>query len=112
MRLSQSVDRGVVVIRVNGRIDASASPDLEAVFDQLIANETGPVVLDAADVDYISSAGLRVLLVALKRLTAKGRRLALSSLNPEVMDVVKLTGFDKLLDCYATLDDATLALNK
>ena len=111
MKLSQSVDQGVVVIRVGGRIDASTSTDLETAFDQTITNETGPIILDAQDVDYISSAGLRVLLVALKRLAAEHRKLALSSLSPDVMDVVKLTGFDKLLDCYATVDDATSALN-
>lgn len=99
----QSTETGDV-IAIEGRLDASTARDFEAAI--MAAVGTGPVVLDFTEVDYISSAGLRVLLLALKALTAKGRRLALAMPNPDVMDVIKLTGFDKLLDCHDGVEAA------
>jgi anti-anti-sigma factor len=94
------------IVRVSGRIDATTSGELDATVHGLVDNGRGPVVLDFAEVDYISSAGLRVLLIALRALSAKGRKLALAALNPDVMDVVRLTGFDRLLNCYGDVDGA------
>lgn len=108
MNLTQSSIGTSDILAVEGRVDATTSKDLEAAVLGLAANGSGSVVLDFSGVEYISSAGLRVLLIGLKTLTAKQRRLALASLNSDVMDVVRLTGFDKLLNCY---DDVDAALN-
>ena len=106
MNITNSCKGSTDVIHIEGRVDASTSKDLEDAVMALVKNGSGAVVLDFTEVDYISSAGLRVLLVGLKALSAGDRRFALASLNPDVMDVVKLTGFDKLLDCYDGLDAA------
>ncbi len=100
-----STDSGDVV-QIEGRVDASTAKELETAVMAAVGSGDGLLVLDMEAVDYISSAGLRVLLIALKALAAKGRRLALAALNPDVLDVVKLTGFDKLLDCHDSVDAA------
>ena len=107
MKLMQNRTGAADVIEVEGRIDASTSKDLETALVGLAGEDGGPVVVDFSRVDYISSAGLRVLLVGLKALSASDRRLALASMNPDVRDVVTLTGMDKVLDCF---DDVETAL--
>lgn len=109
MRMSHSRLNTADIMTVEGRVDASTSKDLEDAVLALVRSGDGSIVLDFADVDYISSAGLRVLLVCLRALTEEGRDLALASVNPDVMDVVTLTGFDKLLICYDGLEDALAA---
>ena len=109
MKLTLSNVDTADIIHIEGRVDAGTSKELETAVMELVKTGSGPLVLDFGEVDYISSAGLRVLLVGLKALSAGGRRLALASLNPDVMDVVKLTGFDKLLDCHDGLDSAVAA---
>jgi anti-anti-sigma factor len=106
MKLALSTTDTADIVRISGRIDATTSADLDTAVANLADSGLGPVVLDFSDVDYISSAGLRVLLIALRMLSGKGRRLALAALNPDVMDVVRLTGFDRLLGCFGDIDGA------
>ena len=110
MNLTQSSIGTADIVAIEGRIDATTSKDLETAVLALAANGSGPVVLDFTSVEYISSAGLRVLLIGLKTFTSKQRAMALASLNSDVMDVVRLTGFDKLLKCYDDVDAALAAI--
>jgi len=81
------------VVRLNGRLDASkadaARRDLEAL--------PGPLTLDCAGLEYISSAGLSVLVVTYKRLHAEGQTLRLVNLQPNVRNILTYAGFHRLL---------------
>lgn len=88
----RAVSDGVVQLR--GRLDASkadaARRDLEGL--------PGPLTLDCTDLEYISSAGLSVLVVTYKRLHAVGQTLRLVNLQPNVRNVLTYAGFHRLLD--------------
>lgn len=81
------------VVRLSGRLDASeagrAIDDLEAI--------AGPVTLDCANLEYISSAGLSVMLVTHKRLLAAGHALRLTNLQPRVRNVFTYSGLHRIL---------------
>jgi len=81
------------VVRLSGRLDASeadrAIDDLEAI--------TGPVTLDCTHLEYISSAGLSVMLVTHKRLLAAGHALRLKNLQPRVRNVFTFAGLHRIL---------------
>ena len=94
------------VLHIEGRIDAGSAPQLEKEVSALIGRGHGSVVLDLARVDYVSSAGLRVFLIAFKALAEQSRGFALAALNADVMGVVKLTGFHQILTIRDTLDAA------
>ena len=80
-------------VQLVGRFDAA---EAERV-DRALKSMTGPVLLDCAELDYISSAGLGVLIEAHKRLAAAGHALTLANLVPRVRNVFGYAGLDRLL---------------
>ena len=63
-------------------------------------------MIDGGTLDYISSTGLRVLLVAAKRLKAVEGKIVLSSLKPHILEVFEIAGFKSIFPIYATADQA------
>ncbi len=80
-------------VHLLGRLDASQSDAAMEALSQL----AGPVVLDCAGLDYISSAGLGALIETFKRLRLRGHTLRLSNVTPRVKSVFKLANLDTLL---------------
>jgi anti-anti-sigma factor len=80
-----------------GRIDASNAPSVEA--ELLAAIETsGPaLIIDLSGLGYMSSAGLRVMLVAAKRAKAAGGKAVILGAQPAVAEVLKMSGFDRII---------------
>ncbi|MDE3045557.1 MAG: STAS domain-containing protein [Verrucomicrobiota bacterium] len=95
-----------LVLRMKGRIDASSALVLERKIQQLMDENHKQLILDFSEVDYLSSAGMRVLFAATKKLTAKKGNLVLFSLNEEVAEIVRMAGFDKILHLCATEQEA------
>lgn len=84
------------VIMLNGRLDTSTAPVLEkAVNDE--SENTDTLILDLKELVYISSAGLRVLLSAHKKMLSKGT-LKITHVAETVMDVLEMTGFSDILE--------------
>jgi anti-anti-sigma factor len=83
---------GAVVIA--GRLDAAQSPAAQSFLDKV----QGSVTLDCSQLEYISSAGLGVLLKTQKRLIASAGKLRLAGLKPHMRDIFTYSGFDKLFD--------------
>jgi anti-sigma B factor antagonist len=83
---------GTVV--VTGRLDAAEAPNAQAFLDGI----AGTVTLDCSRLDYISSAGLGVLLKTQKRLLASSGKLRLAGLKPHLLDVFTYSGFDQLFE--------------
>ena len=78
-------------LALSGRLDAAQAPKLQAALDAL----TGAARLDCARLEYVSSAGLGVLLKTQKRLGAGGG-LTLAHVNPHILDVLRYSGFDQI----------------
>lgn len=95
-----------VVLRLEGRIDAATSAVLENRLQKLINEERVQLLLDFTDVDYLSSAGMRVLLASLKKVKAKGGLLALFSVTEDVNEIIRLAGFDKILHIFLNEQEA------
>ena len=110
MDIAQEHHGAVVVVAPTGRIDTTTSDRFEA---SLVAATTGDrprLVLDLAGVDYISSAGLRVLLATAKRLGGGKGALALCALRDPVRNVLDLAGFLPLFAVDATRESALARL--
>lgn len=88
-------DDGVVV--VTGRLDAAQAPRAQEVLDALVPERgAGPCTIDMAGLEYISSAGLGVLLRTHKRLMPQGQALRLVSVSAHINDIFGYSGFDRL----------------
>jgi len=95
-----------LILRIDGRIDASTALVLERKINQLIEENRSFLLLDFTRVDYLSSAGMRVLLAETKKIKSKKGDLILFSLNEEVASTVKMAGFDKILHICQNEKDA------
>ncbi|PIS01552.1 MAG: anti-sigma factor antagonist [Chlamydiae bacterium CG10_big_fil_rev_8_21_14_0_10_35_9] len=88
---------GVILMKIEGRLDAPSTPILEKKLNALIDDGRFQIMVDFARVDYLSSAGLRLLLAATKKLKSHEGKLVLFSIPDEVMEIIKLAGFQRIL---------------
>lgn len=110
MDLTHDVSKDLLVIRPSGRIDSDTAGTFEAGCASLIDAGPTKVVVDFAGVDYISSAGLRALLVAAKKAKSIGGALTLCGLQGSVAKVMSVSGFDEMLGAHAGVSEAAAAL--
>jgi anti-sigma B factor antagonist len=102
----QSMKR-VDLITVSGRVDSSTSSELEEALEESINSGTHNLVLDLSGVDYLSSAGLRALVSALRTCKKKGGDVLIAAPSERVQDVLGLAGLDVLFTSY---DDVIAAV--
>lgn len=95
-----------IVLHLDGRIDAATSSILEKKIQTLLDENKVRLLLDFTDVDYLSSAGMRVLLASLKKIKAKHGVFALFSLSDDVNEIIRLAGFDKILHIFPNEKEA------
>ena len=93
-----SIDEGAGgIVVVSGRLDAAEAASAQSFLD----NMAGVVTLDCSGLDYISSAGLGVLLKTQKRLTASQGKLRLAGVSPHLRDIFRYSGFDQIFEIEA-----------
>lgn len=102
MQITQTKEGNVIVVCPVGRIDSSTAMELERACDDHLAGDTTRLLLDLGQVDYVSSAGLRVFLVVGKKAQRAGGRLALCCLTPMVREILAIAGFDRILTTAST----------
>lgn len=95
-----------VILRIDGRIDAATVTVLERKINTLLDEKHYNLLLDFTRVDYLSSAGMRILLSMSKKLKTKKGSFVLFSLNDEVEEIIKMAGFDKILHICASEKEA------
>ncbi|MBQ3301754.1 MAG: STAS domain-containing protein [Eggerthellaceae bacterium] len=84
------------VLALVGRLDTNTSPQLESFANELYGKGISDIVVDMSQCEFVSSAGLRVI-VAMQKHAAVSGTLVFKNVIPEVMDVFEMTGFDKIL---------------
>ena len=98
MTITKTTNANNVTLALMGRLDTITSIQLTSEFDALFSEDSSSnITLDMKGIDYISSAGLRVLLVAQKQANSKNRKLELTGVNGSVKDVLDMTGFSSIL---------------
>ena len=106
MDITTREERGVTVVAVTGNLDSNTSPQAQQALEGILAGGARKMVVDFTALDYISSAGLRVLLGTAKRLDGAGGALRLFGLNQTVREVFEISGFSTILGVFATEADA------
>ena len=101
---------GTVVLRLAGRLDGTNTSVLEeAIAEQIEAGET-VLLFDFEELTYISSAGLRVLLMAARKMQAQGGKALFCSLSEQIAEVFEVSGFNDILSVYGSREEALAAL--
>lgn len=89
-----------LILKLSGRLDTVSAPQLEQIMKQMWAGNKR-LILDLDDIDYISSAGLRVILMCQKQVSRDAGNMIVKNVCPPVMEVFRMTGFDRILQFEA-----------
>ena len=95
IEITQTTDS--VIAAIEGRLDTVTASDFEQALKPYFSPQGIQLVVDCAAMEYISSAGLRIVLMAHKSVTANGGRFVMRNLSKEVRSVFDLTGFSRIL---------------
>ena len=96
MEIEKTQGEGIIILKLTGRLDTTTSPKLQEALTEAISSSNN-TELDFNNVDYVSSAGLRVLLQGEKASKAGGKTMTLKNVTVEVMEVFDVTGFTGVL---------------
>ena len=94
------------VVQLQGKVDATSAPSVEQALIGAIDQGEKKLVIDCASLDFISSAGLRSLLLAVKKMKAAGGTIALAALQSHVKEVFDISGFSALFVIHGSKADA------
>ncbi len=103
-----SVDRvnDVLIAKIEGRIDGANARDCEDALNKAIETNDNKVLIDFGALSYISSAGLRVILLVARQLQKRNAAFALCSLSDLIREVFEISGFDKIISIHDTQAEA------
>ncbi len=96
----------VKAVRISGNLDTQASPVAQEQLIQLIDNGSTKILIDFENLNYISSSGLRMLLVAVKKLKSAGGEMRICNANKMVQEVFEVSGFSDILSVYTSEAEA------
>jgi len=96
MDINKTVEDKKVVLALVGRLDTTTAPELEAALKE-VYDGCDELVFDFKDLEYISSAGLRVLLASQKTMNGKSGSMVVNGANDEIKEVFDITGFSDIL---------------
>lgn len=103
---------GIGIIHINGELDALSSPELTRFFEEKVDKSCVNLVVDLRELNYSSSAGIRVFLGLARGARQNGGDLRIAGVQPGVEKIFKLSKFDKIVKIFHEVDDAVLSYTK
>jgi anti-anti-sigma factor len=111
MEISDKViESDILKIELSGRMDIIGVGEIETQFAGLTSSSYNAIIVDMTDVPYMSSIGIRALLMNGKAVSGRGGKFAIYNPQPNVLDVLKVSGIDQILTICTELDDAIAAV--
>ena len=110
MEITQETVNDVAVISLKGRLNVTTTAELEKIFDALLSEGRTKILVECRELEYISSAGLRVLLTAAQQFKKISGEIALSSLSQNVKQVFEISGFTSIFKIYSSQDEAVKSM--
>jgi anti-sigma B factor antagonist len=109
MEIIEENQSGINIFKLNGRLDSNTSQGFEKKIFQAIDDGSKNMIIDFKNLEYISSAGLRVILKATKALKREEGMMMLCDMQDYVKEVFEIAGFDSFLPIVGTMNDALQA---
>jgi anti-anti-sigma factor len=106
VQIESQEHKRVVVVTVEGRIDSATAGEFEDALNEFTQQGKNNIVLDLSDVDFISSAGLRVLVTARKAVKGAGGEIVFANSSEQVLETLEIAGLDVLFDQYPDRETA------
>ena len=108
MQITELNENQTSIVAISGSVDALTADKVTQYLSSLISAGKKQIILDLGQVDFISSAGLRAILIVLKESRKQGGDLRLACAQPGVQSVLELSGFTSIVKTFATVDAASL----
>ena len=110
--LLQKIDHPhATILRITGRLDAESTPELEQRVSVCLDQGTRNLVLDFSELDYINSAGLRILVMSYQRLTPLGGQVMVCGAKDYLAEIFTISGYNRIFPMYPDLDQAMRGLS-
>lgn len=106
MILVSSPSENIWVVSAQGRVDSAASRSVEDALNGLLDEGRARIVVDFTDVSYMASAGLRILILSLKRARKLGGDMYFAAVQPGVQEVLSMAGLDSMFSIYPSVAEA------
>ena len=106
MDISEDRKAGAVILALSGKLDATTAKTFEEKILQVISSGAQRLIVDLSLLEYVSSAGLRVFLLAAKRLQPTNGKISLCGLQDHIRQVFDLAGFSSIFSIYSSRDAA------
>jgi anti-anti-sigma factor len=106
MNVETSHTGSTAVAAVSGRVDSANAKSFEEELSSIIDQGATGLVVDCGELNYISSAGLRVFLIAIRKTSAAGGGLALCRVPAHIQEVLEISGFSRLAKVFDTVEEA------
>jgi anti-sigma B factor antagonist len=103
-------DGSALVVSVTGRIDTLSSSEFQKRMEELLEQAPQQLVLDLCRLEYVSSAGLRSIIVITKKIVSQGGKLACCALQPVVRDVFEVSGINTKIPVFDSVNEATVEM--
>ena len=113
MEITNHAHGDTIVVAPAGRVDHATAADFERAVVPLLDAAKGSragLVFDLERVTYVSSVGLRVLMIASKKLRARGARVAVAAMQPVVAEILEICRFSAVVEVFTTVDEALEAM--
>ena len=94
MDISDRDENGITIVTIEGRLDAAQAPAASKAIEKILKGSVSRLLFDLGGLEYLSSAGLRVILGAAKEMKRSGGKIILCSLNEYVKEIFEVSGFD------------------
>jgi anti-anti-sigma factor len=105
MKIKKENIENFIVLKIKGRIDTIHSVELETEINQLFARGEKQFIFNCSEINYISSSGLRVFLVAQKKVISLKGKLYLCNLQPPIQEIFRISGFSNLFRIFDTQEE-------
>lgn len=100
----------LLIATVGGRLDSVTAVEAQTSFDEKLKEHNGHLILNLSSLDYLSSAGLRALLTAIKRVSARNGKCAMVVTQAHIQEILQISGLLTLVPSYPSLEEAKAAL--
>lgn len=110
MNISTDRDNGTLIATVEGRVDSSNALEFHEALEAAINPDDQRMVLDCAGISYVSSAGLRVVLLVAKTLQKQNAKMGVCSLSASIREIFEISGFDRIIPVFVSRADALAKL--
>src|SRR5262245_5735293 len=110
LKITDTEELGAIIVRPLGKLDTLTAKTFEQHVQTHVDDSNGPLLVDMHEIDYVSSFGLRSILILAKKLAPFGRKFVLFAPNPSVHDVLRVSGFLKIVTVTDSKEAALAAV--